>query len=516
MYTDKTRAELHEEIRGRDVALFSHILSPALFFQAAALCGLKIVASPLNLVNLVWLALAAARDPEQSFASLLELPLKGLRDTEGFAGSCLGQRLGGASRQRQQAARKYKSRHDPRRGKAESVSAAAFAKARQRMPTEFWAALFVLLAEEFGRRHGDVVRWAGFRLLAVDGTRLGLPDWPALRQHFGTANNAGGRHGAQARLVLLQLPLARLPVAYDLGPLAVGEVTMARRLLQGLTPQDLVLLDAGFLCYGLLCQVHRQQAFFCLRLRRGLNLRVVKRLGGANDVLVEWAPKDSRGQWRQEGLPKALTLRLLTYRARGYRPLRLLTNVLSAEQVPWEQWWGLSLSAEGEVLSRGVYNWRWQVETSYAELKVSQRLEGGLRSRTPEGVEYEVAGHVLYYLLVRWLMVEAAAQAGLSPLRLSFTEALREISGMAPQALTASPAWLAQALRPGLCERLAGHRVEERPGRRYPRKQAERRARKRARKAKPRRRHKAKQRKWFGDGWDLSGPKAQAPSPGQG
>ena len=35
---------------------------------------------------------------------------------------------------------------------------------------------------------------------------------------------------------------------------------------------------------------------------------------------------------------------------------------------------------------------RWEVETTYGELKVRQRLEGGLRSRTAEGIDYEVAG----------------------------------------------------------------------------------------------------------------------------
>ena len=88
---------------------------------------------------------------------------------------------------------------------------------------------------------------------------------------------------------------------------------------------------------------------------------------------------------------------------------------------------GIVVAEEGEALSRGAYRWRWEIETSYRELKVEQKLEGGLRCRTREGIEYEVAGHVLHYLLVRWLLVEAAASAGISPLRLSFKEALRDI-----------------------------------------------------------------------------------------
>jgi hypothetical protein len=325
--------------------------------------------------------------------------------------------------------------------------------------------------------------------------------------------------------VLLQFPLARLPYAHVLAPLAAGESSLARQLLQGLRPDDLILLDAGFLCYGLLRQIHGQGAHFCLRLRRKLNLRVIKELSkqtGGNDVLVEWTPKDSRGNWRKEKLPRSMRLRLLTYRAAGFRPLRLLTNVLDEQDVPYEQFWGLSVSEEGEVLFKGLYNQRWEIELSYLELKVQQRLEVGLRSRTPEGIYYEVAGHILHYLLVRWLLVEAAATADCSPLRLSFTEALREINGQWPAAVAASAAWLAQALRPRLWERLASHWVEERPGRTAPRGEKARRADKRAKDAKrakeaqQSRKKKAKPRRWFGQGWDLTGPKVCPDPPPQG
>jgi len=520
MFTDKKRAEAQDEIRRHDQAIFAHILTPGLFFQAARLCKLSLVLSPLHLVNLVWLAVSAARNPGLCFADILGLSLTTLQDQESFPGSPLAKLLGQPTQSRQQP-----SRHDRRKDPAAAVSEAAFAKARQRRPSEFWVALLLLLAEQFQLLYADIVRWRRFRLLALDGTDLLLPDWPALRQHFGTATNSGGSHGAQARLVLLQFPLARLPYAHVLGPITLGEVSMARQLLQGLPGDALVLLDAGFLCYGLFWQVHRQGASFCVRLRRDLNLRTIKELSaatGGNDVLVEWTPKDSRGNWRKEELPRSITLRLLTYHAAGFRPLRLLTNVLDEQDVPYEQWWGLSVSEQGEVLFKGVYHLRWEIELSYLELKVQQRLERGLRSRTPEGIPYEVAGHILHYLLVRWLMVEAAVAAGVSPLRLSFTEALREIKGQWPSALVASQSWLVQTLRPRLLERLASHQAEERPQRTAPRGDKARRADKRAKDAKQakeaqsRPKPKAKPRPWFGQGWDLAGPKADPDDSSQG
>jgi hypothetical protein len=510
MFTDKNRTEVQDQLRQRDQAVFAHILTPELFFQAARMCELPLVRSPLNLINLVWLAVSAARNPKKSFADVLELSRKVLQDNEAFSRSPLAKLLKSSA-----APARQTSRHDPRKDANESVSEAAFSKARQRMPSAFWVALFILLGQRFLEQYSQVVRWRRFRLMALDGTEILLPDWPALRHHFGTVPNASGSHGPQARMVLLQYPLARLPRAFTLEPRSLGENSMARQLLQGLSNEDLVLLDAGFLCYGLLHQIHEQNAFFCLRLKKCLNLRRIRQLSkqtGDCDVLVQWTPKDSRGKWRKEGLARSLKLRLLTYHAKGFRPLQLLTNVLSAEEVPYAQWWGLSVSEEGEVLCKGAYNLRWEIETSYAELKVQQGLEGGLRSRTPEGIYYEVAGHVLYYLLVRWLMVEAAQAAGVSPLRLSFTAALEEITGQWNSAVVANRDWLEQTLRPRLLERLNSHPVEERPGRTAPRGTKARRAAKRALDAKLAKAAKSRSRKtprphpWFGRGWNLAGP----------
>jgi hypothetical protein len=516
MFTDSKRTEAFDGIRRQDQAIFDHILIPDLFFQAARMCGLRIVSSPLNLVNLVWLSISAARNPEKCFEDILDLSRKTLQDDESFAGSPLAKLLGATGSPGDST-----SRHDPRKAAGEPVTEEAYSKARKRMPSVFWVALFILLGQRFLTLYPKVVRWRRFRLMAADGTEISLPDWTALRSHFGTPRNASGSHGPQARLVLLQYPLARLPRAYALEPRAVGENTIARSLLQGLSKEDLVLLDAGFLCYGLLRQIDKD-AFFCLRLKKRLNMRQIKQLRketGDRDVLVEWTPKDSRGQWRKEGLPRSMELRLLTYHAKGFRPLQLLTNVLSAKEVPYQEWWGLSVSEEGEVLWKGAYNLRWEIETTYLELKVVQGLQGGLRSRTPEGIYYEVAGHVLLYLLVRWLMVEAAQKAGVSPLRLSFTAALKEINGQWDSAVTASRNWLEKTLRPRLLERVGKYRVVERPGRTAPRGVKARRAAKRAldakraKAAKSRRKKKPRLRPWFGQGWNLTGP---LPPPGQG
>src|SRR5262249_62413100 len=119
----------------------------------------------------------------------------------------------------------------------------------------------------------------------------------------------------------------------------------------------LMLLDAGFLGHGLLGQIHSQGAYFCLRLRRRWDVRTPKQLSqqsGAADLRGEGAPKDSRGNRRQEQVPPSLTLRLWTYPPQGFRPRRRRTDLRSAPEVPDAQCWGLSVSAQGRGCARAA------------------------------------------------------------------------------------------------------------------------------------------------------------------
>src|SRR6185437_6506622 len=112
----------------------------------------------------------------------------------------------------------------------------------------------------------------------------------------------------QARLVMLQLPLVRLPWRYELTPITQGERTVAARLLKHLRRNDLVLMDRGFFSYGLFWQVLRGGAHFAVRAIRGVKFTTVATLADGSR-LVDWTPTDRK--WRQEGLPETIRLRVI-------------------------------------------------------------------------------------------------------------------------------------------------------------------------------------------------------------
>lgn len=100
---------------------------------------------------------------------------------------------------------------------------------------------------------------------------------------------------------------------------------------------------------------------------------------------------------------------------------RLITSLLDIEQFP-----ATLLAAE--------YHQRWEVENTINEIKT--HLKGRktpIRSLNPPEVVQEVYGWLLGHWAVRLLMFQAATEANIAPLRLSFTGTLRVIRRAIPK-----------------------------------------------------------------------------------
>lgn len=462
MFRDEQRCNVWDQIRQRDLRVFGRILTPALMIEAAQAAGVKLGNNALNCANLVWLGIVAALHGAKNFADILVLTFKLLEDAELW-------KPNRPPRQRQGRV----SKHNPHGKKGVLTSEEAFVQARKRMPMDFWLSLILLLSQRFQRQHPHAVEWKGFRLLALDGTEIALPHWETLATALGTSRNGRRRRRPQARMVMLAFPQCRLPWRYELTPRSCHEQTIAMRLLEHVEPRDLVLMDRGFWSFGLFWQIQRHQAFFGIRQRRGVKLKTLKRLG-TDERLVTWKmPKGSRKKcaWKSlPDLPKSATLRVIRYQMRGFRPSAVVTNVLDPAVISREEWVRMATTDDsGRVLDTGLYHRRWEIETLFCELKVRQGMQGSLRCRTAEGIAFEVAGHVVLYLLTRWLMFEAAEKYGVPPLRISFTHTLREVNDIRHALLLADPRRVRHVLLPRLLWRIAQHLVPSRPGRHYPR-----------------------------------------------
>lgn len=473
MFRDERRYAVWESIRQSDLAAFRKLLPESVFRETARRAGVKVVQCALCGPNLIWLGIVAAVHHGVSFAGVLSLTIRMLH----LAAGGVPEPIVRSQRHEKRNAKRRKktrSKHDPRGKDPATLTEEAFAKARKLMPPAWWSCLIALLTERFESQHEELIRWKRFRLLALDGTTLSLPEDQRLTQHFGTSGNGVARR-TQARMVLLQLPFVRLPWSYELCRIDEGERTIAERLLQHLRPDDLVLMDQGFWSYGAFHQVQSAGAYFGIRRHPQAKFRTIKRLG-PKDRLVKWN-KPTGPRWRGLDLPESITLRVVDYQIPGFRPSAVVTNALDPREISRDEWVHVTTQSEaGRPLDRGVrrrqglYHRRWEIETSFHEMKVTQQMEQSLRSRTPDSIRYEIAGHVVLYLLIRWLMAEAAQQAedDGDPLGLSFKHAFEELAAAWNVLIAADPATLPRLTRQ-LLQHIAAHRVPHRPGRHEPR-----------------------------------------------
>ena len=124
MFKDELRDKVWNEIRQRDMRAFSQQLTPEVFVEAARRAEVSIGRSALNLVNLVWLAIAKAMQHGATFAFVLTTTLKLLEDQKEFYSTPLGKQKRKAQRGRGNG--RKQSKHRPYRADPTEVTEEAF------------------------------------------------------------------------------------------------------------------------------------------------------------------------------------------------------------------------------------------------------------------------------------------------------------------------------------------------------------------------------------------------------
>lgn len=293
------------------------------------------------------------------------------------------------------------------------LAKSAIAQARQRLKAEPLEYLFTVTAAEWAARSADQHRWRGFALYGWDGTTMRVPDSPENRAEFGGQHAGGGRGESgypSVRVVAMMALRSHILSEFRVADYGTGETTLARGLWNSVPENSLVVFDRNFLIKGQLVRFETSgNRHWLSRSKSNTRWAVVKHLG-RNDDLVELEIKEP-------GMPKTWQIRAIHYKRRGFPRSTLLTSLIDADAYPAK-----------ELIA--LYHERWECELAYDELKTHmlQRQEA-IRSRTPEGVRQELWGVAIAYNLVRLEMERAAAEAGVSPTRISFTGALMHIVG---------------------------------------------------------------------------------------
>jgi hypothetical protein len=300
------------------------------------------------------------------------------------------------------------------RGEWTVPSTAAIVKARRRLGTEPVKELFTVVCRPVAAADTVGAFYRRWRLTAIDGSTVNLPDTAANEAAFGrpARSGRGNQQVGCPQIRLVGLVECGTHVVFDaaLGPLRTGEPALARTLLRSLRPGMLLLADRGFVGVDLWRAAAATGADLLWRVGKNRVLPVLEQFPDGSYRTEIFDASDSHHRGR--GVP----VRAVEYTIAGSDEVyRLITTILDPAQAP---------AAELAAL----YAQRWEFESTLDELKThlgGPRLV--LRSQHPDGAEQELYGLLLAHHAIRGLMHQAAHDAQHDPDRISFTRSLRVV-----------------------------------------------------------------------------------------
>lgn len=230
-----------------------------------------------------------------------------------------------------------------------TVGKDAVVKARKKIGYEAFETLYRGTVD-VAMEEDALPRTRGYRVYAIDGTELVLPNTPDIQDHLGAPKGAGRRMSARVSC------LCELSTGYTieavLDSYQVSERAQAQKLLETLSSykgkKDLILFDRGYPSHALISEIACRGQYFLMRVSTSFNEEVDAQT--EPEGIVELGVSGSRVRTRVIKLP------LVTGEVET-----LLTN-LPGEDFKHEEFTGL-------------YARRWGIETEYDLLKNVFQLE---------------------------------------------------------------------------------------------------------------------------------------------
>ncbi|WP_330180637.1 IS4 family transposase [Nocardia sp. NBC_01503] len=275
----------------------------------------------------------------------------------------------------------------------------ALAQARRRVGAAPLRELFGLLA---GPAAG-AARWRGLLVCAVDGTTMFVSDSAA---NAGTFARQGGGNGDSGYPMLRLLAVVacgtRTVIDVVFGTSGVSEIAYAPKLFRCLHERMLLLADRNFASAALIGQIAQTKADLLIRDKTNRVMPLIERLPDGS-----WLAVKGPVVLRVIDADIALTPKGGPPRRERYR---LLTTLTDHHRYPAME------------LVR-LYHQRWEIETTYAELKSTMLGGRVLRARTPAGIDQEVYALLSTYQALRIAIADATHPQAI-PLQASFSIAL--------------------------------------------------------------------------------------------
>ena len=268
-------------------------------------------------------------------------------------------------------------------GRAVFMRQQSLSEARYKIRHEAFIELFRLTVEPMLEECQK--KWHGYRLLAIDGSKINLPSDASLREYFG--GNSVGAKTPQAQGSIFYDVLNDIVLDADIAPLSTCERRLAHNHITACSEllrdqKKIVICDRGYASFALIEKLTGQGFHYLMRVRKKFNLDI-----DAQTTLDGFVKLSQNG--------KQMQVRVIKFTLDSGEEEVLITNITDKRL--------------GRKAFKKLYFMRWSVETKYDMVKNKLQLEN-FSARLPEGIKQDFFATMYLANMVASLKYDAQAK----------------------------------------------------------------------------------------------------------
>lgn len=246
----------------------------------------------------------------------------------------------------------------------------AFSKARQKLSPEAFSSINDELIKEY-YSDNDFKKYKEWRLLAIDGSNLEIPDTPETQKVYGySENQVSNLKIARAKMSELYDIENELSISAKIGHYKSSEIQLAKENIEKMFDfghdkvKNLIIFDRGYPSYGLISYLKEKKIDFLMRLNSFFWQEEIKKAGNDEEIEII-LDKNRRAGLRMQGLTvkkgDSIKIRIIKFNLKSGEEEILITN-LRKEELRLEE-------------AQRLYFKRWGIETRFDTLKNRVEIE---------------------------------------------------------------------------------------------------------------------------------------------
>lgn len=259
----------------------------------------------------------------------------------------------------------------------------AFSQARKQIDPEAFHEVLTLTSKYIESHKADK-KWHGYRILAIDGTTLQLPESKANKEYFGANKNSMAtkkQETTMAKATALFDVTNDLILDVAIGRRYASERTQAIDVLKNCPSEafnnhTIVLFDRGYPTKSIYNFFFEHSGHFLMRISENIHSKSIKNLPRGDNTI----DYNFKGQ--------AKKLRVIRFKLKEETDEYLITNVLDKQ---------LSVKKMKEL-----YFLRWGIECKYKELKSTLKIEN-FSGTSPLTVLQEFYATLIMSNIIAWI-----------------------------------------------------------------------------------------------------------------